>query len=137
MADAQAAGLADKKNWRQYEEAMLTWRAVAKLCRVLFPDVVLGAGYVPEELGAEVTERGDILDGEIISPVDAKNALAAACGNDLDMAKSLWGDRGSSGIDRDTLDVLIGEGTGQVAHNQRPFLDPPGGDSDGDTPDNE
>ncbi len=59
MADAAAAGLAGKKNWKQYRDAMLTWRAVSALCRVLFPDVVLGAGYVPEEFGADVNEHGD------------------------------------------------------------------------------
>jgi len=59
MDDAQAAGLAGKKNWKQYPDAMLTWRAVAALCRVLFPDVVLGAGYVPEEFGVDVNEAGE------------------------------------------------------------------------------
>jgi len=58
MADAEAAGLAKKKNWSQYRDAMLTWRAVSALCRVLFPDVVLGCGYVPEELGATVDSAG-------------------------------------------------------------------------------
>ncbi len=59
MKDAAAAGLAGKRNWKQYPDAMLTWRAVAALCRVLFPDVVLGAGYVPEEFGVEVNENGE------------------------------------------------------------------------------
>ena len=36
MQDAEVAGLANKKNWKQYQDAMLTWRAVSKLCRVLF-----------------------------------------------------------------------------------------------------
>lgn len=71
MKDAAAAGLAGKRNWKQYQESMLTWRAVAKLCRVLFPDVVLGAGYVPEELGAVVDRDGDIVDAEIVSELTA------------------------------------------------------------------
>lgn len=62
MADAAAAGLAKKKNWSQYQDAMLTWRAVSALCRVLFPDVVLGAGYVPEELGAPVDQTGNLAE---------------------------------------------------------------------------
>ena len=144
ITDAQAAGLAGKKNWQQYEEAMLTWRAVAKLCRVLFPDVVLGAGYVPEELGAEVTEKGEIVevDATAVGPVDAKNELVAACGDNVDLAKNLWGDRGSAEIDRAILDTLVEEGTEKtrieaerVAHEQRPFFetdDEPNGDiSDG------
>jgi len=60
--DAEIAGLLQKRNWKQYGDAMLTWRAVSILCRVLFPDVVLGAGYVPEELGIEDTDG----EGEII-----------------------------------------------------------------------
>ena len=66
MKDAEAAGLAKKRNWTQYRQAMLTWRAVSTLCRILFPDVVLGAGYVPEELGAEVDEKGEVVEAEVI-----------------------------------------------------------------------
>ncbi len=66
--DAERAGLLQKRNWKQYGDAMLTWRAVSILCRVLFPDVVLGAGYVPEELGIEDTNN----EGEIIE-VDFTN----------------------------------------------------------------
>jgi hypothetical protein len=101
MTDAQAAGLAGKRNWQQYEDAMLTWRAVAKLCRVLFPDVVLGAGYVPEELGVEVAEDGNIVDAEIIDDsdandempvIEAKHAVLDAVGGDRDQAAALWAD---------------------------------------------
>ena len=74
IKDAEAAGLANKRNWAQYRSAMLTWRAVSQLCRFLFPDVVLGAGYVPEEIGGTVNEAGEILEAEIVTepePVDA------------------------------------------------------------------
>ena len=92
MADAEAAGLADKRNWKQYQESMLTWRAVAKLCRVLFPDVVLGAGYVPEELGAEVGEQGDVIDAEIVDeddsmPVAEAKRAVLACKTAIYMLK--------------------------------------------------
>ena len=95
MADAKAAGLADKRNWQQYQENMLTWRAVSKLCRVLFPDVVLGAGYVPEELGAEVTEQGEVIDAEIVDddymPMnEAKHTVLEAVGGDVEQAKDFW-----------------------------------------------
>jgi len=95
MADAEAAGLAGKKNWKQYQDAMLTWRAVAKLCRVLFPDVVLGAGYVPEELGAEVTATGEVIEIEPVDPdlmpvVEAKHAVLEAVGGDKDLARARW-----------------------------------------------
>lgn len=98
MEDAEAAGLADKRNWKQYQEAMLTWRAVSKLCRVLFPDVVLGAGYVPEELGAEVTHTGEIIgmesDEQIsedeISISEAKHLILDAVGGNKEEAKEIW-----------------------------------------------
>ena len=96
MQDAEVAGLANKKNWKQYQDAMLTWRAVSKLCRVLFPDVVLGAGYVPEELGAEVTETGDVLEAEIVDDQDfisiseAKHSVLEAVGGNKEEAKAVW-----------------------------------------------
>jgi hypothetical protein len=95
MADAEAAGLAGKKNWKQYQDAMLTWRAVAKLCRVLFPDVVLGAGYVPEELGADVTPEGELVEAEVVDedliPIsEAKHAVLDAVGGDVEQAKAAW-----------------------------------------------
>ena len=95
MADAGAAGLADKRNWKQYRDAMLTWRAVAKLCRVLFPDVVLGAGYVPEELGADVTAEGELIEAEVVgddlmSVAAAKRAVLEAVGGDVEQAKAAW-----------------------------------------------
>ena len=97
MADAEAAGLAGKKNWKQY--AMLTWRAVVKLCRVLFPDVVLGAGYVPEELGAEVTATGEVIEIEPVDPdlmpvAEAKHAVLEAVGGNKDLARAHWDEMG-------------------------------------------
>jgi hypothetical protein len=112
IADAQAAGLAGKKNWQQYEEAMLTWRAVSKLCRILFPDVVLGAGYVPEELGAVVDVSGEVVQlpeelPEVLTVLAAKNELLAAHDGDKERAKAAWGDRSS--ITRPDLDALVAD----------------------------
>lgn len=50
---AKRAGLAGKNNWKSYPEAMLYWRAVAQVCRQLFPDLLHGMKYLPEELGSE------------------------------------------------------------------------------------
>jgi hypothetical protein len=49
---AQRAGLAGKAVWKQYPEAMLWSRAVSQLCRMLFPDVLAGLSYTPEEVEA-------------------------------------------------------------------------------------
>ena len=53
IEDAKRAGLLGKGNWKTYPEDMLFARAVSRLCRRLFQDVLLGCAYVPEELGAQ------------------------------------------------------------------------------------
>jgi hypothetical protein len=47
--DAKQAALLDKENWRKYPKAMLRARALAGICRLVFPDVVSGL-YTPEEM---------------------------------------------------------------------------------------
>lgn len=53
MDDAKRAGVAGKTNWKNYPTAMLLARAISALCRFLFADVLMGASYTPEELGAD------------------------------------------------------------------------------------
>ena len=95
--DAKQAGLLGKKNWSQYLDSMLTWRAISALCRVLFPDVVLGAGYSPEEIGGdvEVDASGTPVEADpfadpVIPIPEAKRRLLAACEGDKDKARTLW-----------------------------------------------
>ena len=95
--DAKRAGLAGKKNWQTYLDSMSTWRAVSALCRVLFPDVVLGAGYVPEEIGGDVDSTGAPLEDDPFTdptlPIaEAKRRVLAACDGDKEMARQVWGD---------------------------------------------
>ena len=111
MDDAATAGLAKKSNWTSYPEAMLTWRAVSKLCRTLFPDVVLGAGLVPEELDAEVGPNGEAYEPRV--PVTAaKTELVEATGGDLSEAKTIWGSRVGP-IERAELDELLARANGR------------------------
>ena len=91
---------------------MLTWRAVSQLCRVLFPDVVLGAGYVPEEIGADVSLDGTPVEVDPLTPVlvqaiDAKRRLLEACNGDKEMARAHWGDLGNEPLTEVMVDVLI------------------------------
>jgi hypothetical protein len=58
---AKRAKLDGKDTWKQYPESMLWARAVSQLCRMLFPDVLLGLSYTPEEM-ADI----EILDGRVI-----------------------------------------------------------------------
>lgn len=117
--DAEVAGLAGKKNWKQYEDAMLQWRAVSALCRVLFPDVVMGAGYVPEELGAPADVYDDPLADPLMSIPDGKRELLAACQGDRDLARSLWetwADKNpeAAGIKRSDLENLTNSASFQL-----------------------
>ena len=78
----------------------------------LFSDVVLGAGYVPEEVGAEVDAEGLPLESaggpDLIVPVAAaKQRLLNALDGDRDKAIEAWGDRGSTNIRTSELHSLI------------------------------
>lgn len=59
----------DKKGnptpWQLYTPNMARWRAVANVCRLYFPDVLLGLSYLPEELGAVVDEDGAPITGTV------------------------------------------------------------------------
>jgi len=73
VADAKAAGLLNKDTWKQYQRAMLRARAISSACRAMFPDVLMGVSYVPEEMGANVdpmTGEVDIPDEEMIPMAD-------------------------------------------------------------------
>lgn len=87
-----------KLPWEAYTRAMLRSRAVSEACRTWLPDVVDGASYVPEELGAPVTRdghaqelvdaadaRGDTYDPLEGEPDDVRAAVAhAMAANDAD-----------------------------------------------------
>jgi hypothetical protein len=66
IEDAARAGLLDKGTYEQYPKTMLTWRAVSMACRIYFPDVILGVGYVPEEVGIEA-DMDTIPEGVIVN----------------------------------------------------------------------
>lgn len=53
VEDATRAGLIDKETYVKYPKSMLTWRAVSLASRIYFPDVILGIGYIPEELNID------------------------------------------------------------------------------------
>jgi hypothetical protein len=82
LQDAQRAGLAAKDVWKKYPQAMLLSRAVSALARSLFPDVLAGVSYTPEELdsldGQTVVEVGepevDLVTGEVTDSADGLTA---------------------------------------------------------------
>jgi len=114
--DAKRAGLAGKKNWSQYLDSMLTWRAVSQMCRVLFPDVVLGAGYVPEEIGGDVDATGTPVEADpfadpVIPVAEAKRRVLAMCDGNKDDARLWWDTLGDTptaeGVRESTLVELL------------------------------
>lgn len=68
---AERAGLAGKDNWKRYPEAMLWARAVSQLCRMLFPDVLSGMSYTPDEVELTAEERVSEAVGRVAVPADA------------------------------------------------------------------
>lgn len=55
MAQARAAGVAGKDNWRKFPAAMLRARCETALARAVYPDLVMGL-YDPEELAPPLRE---------------------------------------------------------------------------------
>lgn len=61
MDDAKAAGLVNNDNWKRAPKNMLFARALSNGVRWYCPDVFDVSTYVPEELGAEVDDEGNML----------------------------------------------------------------------------
>lgn len=71
LADAKKAGLYPGKagsNWDKYTRAMLKSRVTSEIVREGASDVLMGGNiYTPEELGATVTEDGEVIDMPVVS----------------------------------------------------------------------
>ncbi|MFE2563124.1 recombinase RecT [Streptomyces mirabilis] len=68
LADAKQAGLYPGKpdsNWAKYPRAMLRARAIAECVRISCPEVLHGAIYTAEELGARVDDAGLPVEAEV------------------------------------------------------------------------
>jgi hypothetical protein len=99
QADAQAAGLLGKTVWKQYAASMYWARALSQVARMLFPDVVLGAGYTPEEVGARIS-TDDVIDvaevdgihqvAATVTEAAVKNRLVELLAGDTDAARAAW-----------------------------------------------
>ena len=61
MDDAKAAGLVNNDNWKRAPRNMLFARALSNGVRWYCPDVFDVSTYVPEELGADVDDEGNLI----------------------------------------------------------------------------
>lgn len=81
IAEAQAAGLTGKDNWKKSPADMLASRALSRLARRVYPDVIGGA-YVGDELGEvereEPRREGVLPQKAVARVVTDKPAPAAA-----------------------------------------------------------
>lgn len=77
LADAQRAGLANKNVWKSYPRQMLTARATAELCRLIFPDVTHGMRATEEmEDGGDLLPTGPAAAVESTTKVGRRKAIA-------------------------------------------------------------
>ena len=61
--DAKRMNLLNKDNWQKQDKTMRQWRAMGANLRVTFGDATSGL-YLYEEMGADVDEDGNIIQGE-------------------------------------------------------------------------
>ena len=78
MDDAKRAGIVkDRGAWTTYPALMLKWRSVGYVIDVLFSDVTGGLKRA-DEFGADLTESGDVVEGqwsEVAQPVPTRPAV--------------------------------------------------------------
>jgi hypothetical protein len=57
--DAERAGLWNTHTWKKYPRQLLSARCTTEIARLLFPDLIKGVSYTPEELGSVWSEDDD------------------------------------------------------------------------------
>lgn len=121
MQRAQAAGLTTEM-WKKYPANMLKARAISECCRDACPDVVVGFGYTPEEMGDEtdtagaevIVERGD-------TQTDTGSATQAESPSASGGAGSIPADASDPVSDNGIEDaVVVDETTGEVGGGEAP-----------------
>ena len=61
MKDAQRAGLATSSTYKAHPKAMLLARCTTMACRAVFPDVIAGVSYSPDEISEPAAWQGSTI----------------------------------------------------------------------------
>lgn len=77
MDDARRAGLLSNPSWQKYPREMLVARATSIACRTIFPDVLMGCAYTPDEVGGEASDQDYINNESVAAPKSAQVFHAA------------------------------------------------------------
>ena len=78
--EAVRASVTNKDNWKKYPAAMLRARCCSAICRIVFPDAIMGC-YPPDELGAITNDEGEVVDVIDISSNQRKSDTVKPKGN--------------------------------------------------------
>ena len=89
IEQAKRAGLTSKTSWQQYPEALLLARVTSVIARAIFPDVLMGVSYTPEELGVEIDIDGKVVEYKVL-PED-KNAPTIQAFEEIGISKEIVG----------------------------------------------
>lgn len=113
-ADAQAAGLVGKDNWKKYPRNMYFARALSNGVRWYAPDIYNGATvYTPDELGAVVDDEGNVIESTstpmqqestMINPEESYNKARQV------LVKVNGGERFMGELTKEQLDYVIEHG---------------------------
>ena len=119
---AKTAGLIGKAggNWQKYPAAMLKARAISEVIREGCSEVLYGAVYTPEELGATVDAEGGVVESESVPapsvdrqpyvPGGASNAVAGYRGGKpaaVEVVEEIRAHAAELHLDRDTLEKTL------------------------------
>lgn len=141
LFDAAQAGLGSvaggkwsskKDNWDKYPRAMLKARAVAEVIREAAEDELMGAAYLPDELGANTDADGAPIDAPVRAPsrdwagdieklrsLEVAAVLREELRNHADYTPDLWGALMTKvGMLSVTEDVYEADGTSAAPHGQ-------------------
>lgn len=148
LDDAVTAGLCQIRNgkpwardqkgqptsWEKYPRAMLRARAIAEAVRIACPEVLHGAIYTPEELGAVVDQDGNPVTGERADTPPAERAATvvqptpnpprrdylaeAQAAEDATTVRALWTEAKQAGAPADYLDQLAAIGRQLAAEDE-------------------